>query len=86
MNVHANDFEIRDKGANPPAHFAKWGWGEAEWDRFQAQWSLAAERRLSSEGSPIRGCPLGTGKTEAAAREDLIRRTNAESRIKLRLA
>lgn len=86
MKISRNEIEIRDGGPDAPAHFASWGWGPEAYDRFQATFKLAAERRLRDEGSPIRGCPLGTGKTEDEAIADLLARTNAESGTSLQLA
>ena len=85
MNVTDADFEIHDNGPNMPQHQKDWGWRESDWERFQATWTLAATRRLSAEGSEVRGCPLGTGKTIESAKANLISRTNAESKTALQL-
>ena len=84
MIVNAADFDMTDNGPDAPAHFADWGWGPDVYCRHQAMWTLAATRRFAEAGSPITGCPLGTGKTVEAAQADLIARTNAESKTALR--
>ena len=66
-------FDTQDKG-EMPAHMGEWGITPDTYENWQAMWDSQFRRE-----HPILGCPLGTGRSELAAKKDLIARTNAES-------
>ncbi len=67
-------FDTQDMGTMPP-HMAEWGTTPGTYENWQAMWASLFRRE-----HPIVGCPLGTGRTEKAAKKDLIARTNMESK------
>lgn len=73
-------FDTQDKGEMPP-HMAEWGTTPATYENWQAMWASLFRRE-----HPIVGCPLGTGRSELAAKKDLIARTNAESKTSFELS
>jgi hypothetical protein len=77
IRVTSEDIRTEDRGEMPP-HLSEYGETPETYCNWQAMFQL---RFGADMEAPIRGCPLGTGRSEWSATMNLLQRTANESNI-----